>query len=306
MKAFLRKCRGRSSDFQGWELVIMRAAFSWLLWRMLPTDIPYSHQPVPNGMGRLFDLSFLAHAGLFATLRGVFLGALLLFTAGGIPFISLGYAALLLTMVGALENSQGAIGHHLQLVCMVALSQWVVYLGYLKRAPVVWIPPAHDSHQRAANWAILVIAASYVTSACVKLIASGGLWVVQLPDISLQLIKTHANVYYDTLNPQSGWIATQLPHFIATHPHLTRLFFAPGLLLELFAFLALVSRRWALFFGLGLLTMHLLVRCVMNLSFGAHEWLLVIYLVNVPYLAWLGLKRMVATKAPSATGSNLR
>jgi hypothetical protein len=297
MKAFFEKCRGGGIAFQGWELVIMRAAFSWLLWRSLPTDIPYGHQPVPNGLGSLLELTFLADTGLFAYLRIIYGGALVLFTAGWVPFISLGYAAVLITMAGGLENSQGAIGHHLQLVCMVALSQWAAYLSLLRRGEVVWLPPSHESHQRATNWAILVIVASYVTSACVKLIASGGLWVIQLPDISLQLIKTHANVYYDTLIPQSGWIATQLPHFIAAHPNLTRLFFAPGLLLELFAFLALFGRRQAMLFGLGLLSMHLLVRWVMNLSFGAHEWLLVIYLVNVPYFAWLGIKRLLVAHA---------
>ena len=50
------------------------------------------------------------------------------------------------------------------------------------------------------------------------------------------------------------------------------------------AVLALTGRRAACVVGLGLLAMHLLAREVMELGFVAHEWLLVIFFVNVPWL----------------------
>lgn len=285
---------GKPVAYAGWEMWLMRALFGWLVWQMLPGNIPYSHQPVPNGLGHIIDLGFLGSADLFSGLRAGYAVALVMFVCGVLPVISLGYVAGLLTMVGALENSQGAIGHHLQLVCMVAIAQWLVYLASQGRDWRTWIKPTCEVHQSATHWAVMVIVAGYVTSACVKLIASEGLWIVQLPDISLQLLKTHANVYYDTLIPQDGWMATQLPYLITDHPNLTRLFFAPGLLLELLAFVALIGRRPALMIGLGLLAMHFLVRLVMNLSFGAHEWLLAIYLINLPYFIGLGLGRLWA------------
>jgi len=290
----------------GWELWFMRAIFSWLLWQLLPVDIPYVHQPVPNGLGLLFNLTFLADGGLYAVLRMSFGLALVLFTTGFVPSLSLGYAAWLLTMVGALENSQGAIGHHLQLACLVALAQWCVYCLGWQGGVRALLRPARERHQLATHWAKLLIVASYVTSACVKLIASEGRWIGQLPDISLQLIKTHANVYYDTLWPQTGWMATELPQFIANHPHLTRIFFTPGLLLELFAFIALTGRRAGMIWGAGLLVMHLLVRWVMNLSFSSHEWLLTIYLINLPFLCWWGYtwlrQRILASPGGSSGG----
>jgi hypothetical protein len=273
--------------YRGWELFFMRALFAWLMWAMLPTLVPYTVQPVPNGLGHWVNLTFLSDPLLFQPLRWGFGAALLLFAIGVGPLISLGYAVTLLVLFGTLENSQGAIGHHLQLVCLAGGAQWLAYAKNMGRHPGTVIRPSAEVHCQAVHWAKIIIVASYITSACVKLIASGGRWIAQLPDISLQLIKTHANVYYDTLVPQTGWMSEQLPHFIALHPELTRVFFSPGLLLELLAFLALGGRRPALIVGLGLLTMHLLVRWVMNLSFSAHEWLLVIYFLNIPYLLWL-------------------
>lgn len=276
----------------------MRVLFAWLIWRLLPFEVVYVAQPVPNGLGRLFDLTFLAEAELWHVLRlGAGMG-LLLYVVGVAPVVSLGWPTLLLTSFGALENSQGAIGHHLQLTCMVALAQWGVYLTCARQGlrQIFW--PNLDNHRLAVHWAKIVIAAGYVASACVKLIASGGLWLVQLPDISLQLIKTHANVYYDTLRPIEGWVATQLPYLISEHPNLTRFFFAPGLVLELLAFIALAGRARALLIGGGLLVMHWLVRVVMNLSFGSHEWLLIIFLINIPYWVWCAITRVRSGFSP--------
>lgn len=270
-------------DHATWELFCMRAVFAWLVWTMLPESIPWTTQPVPNALAHFIDFTFLAEASIYGPLRLTALVALVIYGAGFVPLLSLGFAAALAIAVGTLENSQGAIGHHLQLVCLVAGGQW---LAYAAAARACWWLPSTDAHRRAIQVAKLVIAASYVTSACVKLIASGGLWVWQLPDIALQLIKTHANVYYDTLQPQSVWAAETLPGLIVAHPNLTRLFFLPGLLVELFAFLALCGRRAGFAIGAGLLAMHLLIRVVMQLSFSAHEWLLLIFFLNPPYLVY--------------------
>lgn len=283
MKHWSQTIREVRVEHAGWELFGMRVIFAWLVWTMLPASVPWTTQPVPNGLARVIDLTFLADNAVYEPLRWAALAALVVYAVGLVPLLSLGGATSLIIMVGTLENSQGAIGHHLQLVCLVAGGQWLAYAASLGH----WWRPTTEAHRRAVQTAKLVIVAAYVASACVKLIASGGLWVWQLPDISLQLIKTHANVYYDTLQPQSIWASETLPRLIVAHPNLTRLFFLPGLLLELFAFLALCGRRAGFAIAAGLLAMHLLIRVVMQLSFSAHEWLLLIFFLNPPYLVYL-------------------
>ena len=290
--------REKIVEHAGWETLVMRIGFAWLMWSMLPASVPFVAQPAPNGLGYLVDLTFLGDAGIYAMLRIGFGVAVIVFAVGLLPLITLGYSTALLIMVGALENSQGAIGHHLQLTCLVAGAMWIGYWrissGALMRH---WLFPSATAQSGVVHMAKLMIAVSYVSSACVKLIASGGGWIAQLPDISLQLIKTHANVYYDTLWPQTSWMATELPYWLAEHPWITRLFFSPGLFLELFAFVALFGRRPAALMGAGLLVMHYLIGIVMGLRFSAHEWLLLIFLVNIPFWIWRGCQKIRLNKA---------
>jgi hypothetical protein len=69
------------------------------------------------------------------------------------------------------------------------------------------------------------------------------------------------------------------------HPTLARIFFGAGLLTELFAFLALLGRRWAFFYGLAIVVMHLSISHLMQLDFWYHIWAAVIFLLNLPGIA---------------------
>jgi len=295
MRRWWQNLRETTVDHAAWEMLVMRSLCAWLMWRMLPEAVPYTTQPLPNGLGHLVDLTFLGHPATFALLRHLAPVALGLYALGIAPLLSLGYMAALLTGVGALENSQGAIGHHLQILCLVALAQWVAYAVTIRRGgPRLsgWgLLPLTAAHRSATQAAKLLLAAGYVTSGWTKLIASGGQWIVQLPNIALQLVKSQANVYYDTLALQPAWV-TALPRLIADHPNLTRLAFTPGLLLELGAFLALTGRRASFWIGLGLLAMHVLARELMDLGFIAHEWLIIIFFINVPWLVCRALRRL--------------
>ena len=75
----------------------------------------------------------------------------------------------------------------------------------------------------------------------------------------------------------------ELPDLIAEHPNLARLFFAPGLLIELLFFLGLLGRRWSAGMGLAAIGLHRSIELLMGLDFESHEVLLWIFFVNVPY-----------------------
>jgi hypothetical protein len=293
MKTWWQNLRETTVAHAPWEMLLMRAAFAWLLWRLLPAGVPFATQPFPIGVARLADLTFLADAGTYSALRAGAGAGLMLYALGVAPVLTLLWPATLLTVCGALENSQGATGHHLQLPCLVALGQWCVYATDALRTAhtgprrIAFVPA--EAQQRATQAAKLVLAAGYVASGCVKLIASRGQWFWQVADIPVQFVKAAANEHYDTLATQPEWLTHDLPALMVAHPHLTRLAFAPGLLLELAALLALAGRKPALALGLGLLAMHGLVDVLMRIRFASHEWLLAIFFVNVPWLvvaAW--------------------
>ncbi|MEZ0277025.1 MAG: hypothetical protein ACAH88_19100, partial [Roseimicrobium sp.] len=59
-----------------------------------------------------------------------------------------------------------------------------------------------------------------------------------------------------------------------------------GLLIELGAFLIVLGRRWAFFYGIAIIIMHLSISRLMQLDFWYHILAALIFLVNIP-----GLKR---------------
>ena len=106
-----------------------------------------------------------------------------------------------------------------------------------------------------------------------------------VPGLALELQKTNWSAYYDTLQPVPPVLASMVG-LMNEHPTLARLFFGTGLLLELFAFLALLGRRWAFFYGLAIIVMHLSISHLMQLDFWYHIWAAVIFLLNLPGLRW--------------------
>ena len=63
------------------------------------------------------------------------------------------------------------------------------------------------------------------------------------------------------------------------------LVYAPGLIVELLAFLMLFGRVWMLIIGLAVIAMHTLVDVTMNLAFPQHQWIFLVYAVNLPFWA---------------------
>ncbi|MEZ5304450.1 MAG: hypothetical protein R3F11_27970, partial [Verrucomicrobiales bacterium] len=129
------------------------------------------------------------------------------------------------------------------------------------------------------------IAAAYVVSAISKLIASGGTWLAQLPNIALQLRKNERAEYFNTLSDAGGAAAGFLERLVIDHPNLAIVFFGIGFVLELFAFAALLNRRLMALFGIGLIGLHVMVSHFMQLGFFFNKFALLIVFVNVPF--WL-------------------
>lgn len=129
------------------------------------------------------------------------------------------------------------------------------------------------------------IAAVYVTSALTKLAKSSGLWLFQSHYFAKSVQKVWRQHYYD--NPSIGeafagvspWAA-----WLAEHTVMARLLFAPGLVLELFAFVVLLNRRWAFWFGVALVALHVSIGFIMRLYFPEFEVIVTIFCVNVPFL----------------------
>ena len=276
------------------ERFAMRLLFAIAVAQQIPASLAHLSLSKPNGLARLVDLRLLLDPQLLAGARYVLWAALLLYVLRVAWAIVLPYITLLSIAVGSVNNSAGAISHNFQILSLVLVAQTGAY--YYARLFRKGEGPAG-----AENWMVFwsqqAIAATYLTSAITKLVNSSGRWFADAPLIAVQIVKTTEQSYYNTLDESARASGMAIAEWVVRHPVIVISLLTAGFFLELLAPFALLGRRFALFFGLGLLAFHATVERIMKLNFAQNEYLLWIYLVNVPFwalLAWGAINRRSA------------
>lgn len=273
-------------DWSALEMFLMRAGFAALVFYTIKWETgAWTTQKFPNGLAHFFDLTWIAQSPPGWGLQGLTLAGLAAYVAGWLPALSLLPALFFSIVIGTLGNSQGAINHSTQMVTMMLLAQFLVYL--IPRGPGVakpaahWIRPGFITQRQVIWWSTVVIAASYVVCGVVKLTNSNFMWLHDAPYLAVQLLKTNWANYHDTLEMPPAWLQTATQALV-DHPNLARLVFGSGLLVELLGFVILINRRWALAGGLAIIALHLSISQLMSLNFLTHIFAALIFLVNVP------------------------
>ncbi|MFV0416515.1 MAG: hypothetical protein ACK5NG_09140 [Chthoniobacterales bacterium] len=282
--------RSHEIPFAYWEMLFIRFVFAWLIYASLPGWVSFTSQPKPDALANWIDFTFLSHTPIYNALWWLAVASLIFYVLGLFQVIGLSYLAALFISIGTLENSQGAAEHYRQLLTLAILAQALVAWWQ-----ILWT--ADDSSEKVRRWWLLdikkerqlihwtriMIAGVYLTMAITKIDRSDGRWLWDTPNLSVQIIKTHANDFANTGVATDPFYLETLPKMIADNPNLSRIFFAPGLLLELFLFLGLISRSWSLFTGISAILLHRGIEILMGLNFVTHEWMLWIFFVNPPY-----------------------
>ena len=283
-----------AADFQlsSLETLFMRLGFAVLLFFTIKWETGNLGTVKPEdavGLAKFMDLTFFARIESMLVWQIVTAAGLAVYVAGVLPVLGLLPALVFAIGIGTLNASQGAHNHSTQLCSMILLGQFLVYaLPWLKggglRLPS-WLKPDLFIHRRAIYVTLVIFAAGYVVCGWVKLQNSDWQWIHKVvPGLAMELMKTNWSAYYDTLEPVPQVLTTTV-NLMNEHPTLARLFFGAGLLIELFAFLLLLGRRWAFFYGLAIIALHLSISQLMQLDFWYHIWAAVIFLLNLPGLA---------------------
>lgn len=279
--------RAEKMSWHPGEALIMRLAFALvvvltgIIWNAAQLPAPGTELKSPNGLANILPMQWLANPGTLALGKPLVAVSLGFYVFGWAPVFSLFVPLVFMLGTGALRNSMGDISHHTQLVAMVLLAQWVVYLvAAIRRRS--WLRTTPITQQQVIFWSILVIGASYLASGIVKLKASDLEWIQRVPALSVQVFKAVWSASYSTGEPVSGFKAETVPWLIVNHPHLARLFFGTGLLLELLGFLMVLGKRVARWTGIALISMHLGISLLMEIDFINHILLVLIFAVNIP------------------------
>jgi len=269
--------------FALYERVVMRLLFAWIVWRATPGVLVVNGIPAPNGITRLIDLHFLLHPHAMSIARMVLAAALVLYVLRVLVWLALPSALFVNLALAGILNSQGAIQHAAQIVSLVLLAQTAAHIYGLWRR--------HQSEERttlenrAVWWSQQTIVAVYLLAGITKLMVSKGLWIFQARWIGVSIAKAAYQAYHDTLNQVDLERHLEIANFTAAHGWLVALIAATGLLLELGSPLMLINRLWAASLGCLLLCFHLALDQTMRLTFIYNQWLLIIFMINLPY--WL-------------------
>ena len=278
-------------EHAGWEMFLMRLFLLWPIWLGVVGSVP-DVQPHPTGIAHFMDLTWLGFPSVQMGVKWIFGFCAVGYLLGWWKGVASGVMVAILIGKGTLLNSLGATDHTGQLLALVVLGQSMVYgfqgkRGWTDNQAQVW----------AIHWSKVIIAASYVSAGVCKLLVHDPLWIVRVPYMALQVMKTNLQNSANDGSLVISRLAMEFPYWVMEHPQLARVFFGVGLVLELMAFLALVGRGWALMVGVGLLGLHFGVEILMGLNFRNHSYLLVIFYVNAPWLGkWLGVRVMEVWK----------
>ncbi len=280
--------------------------------QMLPNSeakLNYEEQEKPNGLAHIFDLTFFADDKVVKVLPYLVIPCLLLYASGvGLPVV---LPLLLLVQIGArtLYNSQGYIHHGFQMVSLVLMVQTGVVLWHcfrnwrealgIRRARRVNGRNFWDSFVRYSQY---MVVGCYVIAGVIKPVKSDGEWFFNSHLIGIQLVKTDRQNFYSDLDPQFGNDPVAYASEMLEKPTLTRIFLGFGVLLEIFAFLALYNRLTAAVFGTMFILFHYFNEFLMHLYFYNNEKLVWIFLINLPFWIWALLTINRSDPEPAPVG----
>ena len=295
----------RPIAYRNWEMLIMRVMFAMVVYLAFPKRMPYSGAKYEVGIARFMPLTWLSEPSTLEACRWILVAALCVYASGRLLVLALPVMAFLTIAPATLANSQGAAHHHLQVLGLVVLVQWIWFSVRACSAGEA-LRPGRRTHRLNVFYSQQVIVATYLTTAVWKLWKTKFGWIRESKYFPVQLAKTRDAHYYNKLEragaESSGWFAwidawfaKMTPHFetfLFAHPNLCRLVIGSGLFLELFAFLALVGRRSRCVYGGLLVLFHLIIGRVMNLNFEFNIFLLLIFFVNLPWLGGVIFRRI--------------
>jgi hypothetical protein len=287
-------------NWADYELFLMRLFLVLLLFHRggLPGAVPYRAQSHPIGLARIVDLGFLGR-GAYPKLRLGAIPAAVLYVADVLPPVGIAYLALLTLAAVTLINSQGAVNHGLHLSLIVLVAQLAAGLAHpLIDGTDIRIDGLllDTAAQTAAWWSVQAIMAAYFVSGVSKVARTGFLWVGEASRLSLAMVVQTEVALQDhprrvkQKSAQRLGIAT----WLAQHPVLGGLLFGGGLWVELLAPVALLNRFALVLGGLAFIGLHRAIGAVLLLEFRLYQLVLLVYMVNVPYLVveslrWVGL-----------------
>lgn len=270
------------------EIALFRVMFALVVLRPFSKFSPWpSSQPMPTGLARVVDLSFLSEPAWYQVTYGVLILALLAYVFGKALGVVLPILFAITTAVFTLQNSQSGVAHHLHVIPLALLGQvvgwWRFRLSNLD-ANGVARTRARSAQELMVHDSLQCVVALYFVAGLSKLVETGGSWVGRAASGALWIVQGHDEEFYSRVAGSTLLPENPIALFLASHPNFASAFFGAGLLIELLAPLALANRISSIVGGLLLVAFHLANGALMNLWFLNNVFVLLVVVANVPWM----------------------
>ncbi|PSJ74980.1 hypothetical protein C7N43_21145 [Sphingobacteriales bacterium UPWRP_1] len=251
----------------------------------------YEVVPLPESICLLIDCTLLLKYPNLVLLAVC--GLLALYVSEKWMPVTLSALSVLIFLLCVIPDSNGHL-LWVEVLFTIPIAQLLAYLLYPKNA--------EGLAKSRVQFSVAAIAAVYVLSGTTKLQDSHFTWVAQTQNLPVHVLKASFNMAHSHLKgfslSDTQWAQT-VANWMLAHPNLLMFLTAFALCIELFAFLAVIGKRFALGYGFLLLLLHAGVRLAMSIVLPFIVVAMLVYYINIFYFMWLvlysftvGLKKM--------------
>ena len=283
MNSFLKK-----NSYSKLEWTLMKSSFSliWLLSFLLVFS-RYNYAPTPESIFKLipgsFYLSFNAKIFLLST------NLLLIYfyiTEKHIWWSLLGLSLISL-FAFSLEDSNSDF-NRLTMITGIFFAQFFAY-------SIRNIYLDFDIEKYRIQFSVQLISISYTISAISKLNTSGLNWITDGLLMPLQIMKTNYFGFVNDGNIAHITNARQIINLLDKYSFGVMFVLAFTLIIELFAVVSIINKKYAFVYGILLVFMHIGIYLVLDVAIGGTYIPMLIFMVNPMFLFWITLKKIKNT-----------
>lgn len=233
----------------------------------------YSDIPLPVGICKLVECNFLFNNELkFATISVVLIASILYLFERNMKWVTL-FIFLISVFVFTAEESNGVLNRN-GMYSFVFFAQSAAYwFHYFRKKQTNLI-------QSRVQFSIQIVGFSYFLSGASKLLDSGLNWATDGHRITLQVLKSFYYNWATDGKVESVAKGEQIVKFIEENSSSLEVMLWVSLILELFAFTTAINIKYARFYGMALLIMHIGISITMDILIMSFVVPMVIILIN--------------------------
>ena len=187
-----------------------------------------------------------------------------------------------------LEESNGILSRA-SLLSFVFFAQYLAYFIHKYY-------PKLDLKQIRFTFSIQAVVAAYMLSAISKLSASSIEWVSNSKYLSLQILKSYHYKFVTYADYKILKEGIDFASFVNDNHNIITALLTISLILELFAWISLGSKKRAIIYGILLLSMHIGIKLTMDISLVTISGPMLIFMVNPLFIIWTGILKPFSKK----------